>query len=239
MAYINFSEVFLEFPDYGHSSKSLKRALVEIGTGGIFNTNKAGISVVTALSDVSFKLSEGDSVGIIGHNGAGKTTLLRTMAGLYEPTRGKVDISGTLATIIELGAGLDPLLSGSENILRLGLLHGLSKSEILASMQSIEEFTELGNFIYSPVSTYSSGMLMRLMFAVGTIKMPDILIVDEMFSTGDASFQRKAEQRMETLIDGSKVFVFASHSHELIKKYCNRLFLLSHGTVEEVAISSI
>ena len=234
MANINFDKVSINFPVYGAAGRSLKRALVNVGTGGVFRKDSKNHTVVTALDSVSFKIQHGDAVGIVGHNGAGKTTLLRTMAGLYAPTSGDVEIEGSVSTVIELGAGLDSSLTGFENIFRLGLINGLNNSEINASLDAIEEFTELGEFLNSPVSTYSSGMLMRLMFSVSTIKMPDILIVDEMFSTGDTSFQKKAEERMEDLISASSIFVFASHSKDLIKKYCNRVFFLEHGRVCEI-----
>jgi len=234
MASIKFDGVSLEYPLYGENNRSLKKSLINISTGGVFARNSKDNLVVTALNEVSFELRDGDSVGLIGHNGAGKTTLLRTMAGLYVPTSGSVKISGSVSTIIELGAGLDATLSGYDNIVRLGLLHGISLSDINKSMGEIEEFTELGNFLFSPVSTYSSGMLMRLMFAVSTIKMPDILIVDEMFSTGDSAFQIKAEKRMKNLIKQSKIFIFASHSRDLINQYCDRIFELNHGTLTEL-----
>lgn len=238
MANINFENVSIEFPLYGASERSLKQALVKVGTGGIFKRDTRNHSIVSALDSVSFKIKHGDSVGIVGHNGAGKTTLLRTMAGLYAPTAGVVQIEGNVSTVIELGAGLDSTLTGYENVFRLGLINGLNSREINDSIASIEEFTELGNFLYSPVSTYSSGMLMRLMFAVSTIKMPDILIVDEMFSTGDASFQKKAEERMRSLIRNSSIFIFASHSKDLIRTYCNRVFVLEHGYVKEISKDS-
>lgn len=239
MAKIEFNNVSIHYPVYTGAERSLKKSLVKVGTGGVFKVDESNHAVVSALDQVSFSIKDGDAVGIVGHNGAGKTTLLRTMAGLYMPTAGRVTIHGRVSTVIELGAGLDSSLSGYENILRLGLIYGLTSSEIKSAISDIESFTELGSFLYSPVSTYSSGMLMRLMFSVSTIKLPDILIVDEMFSTGDASFQEKAERRMESLIDNSKIFVFASHSHELIKRYCNRVFELNHGKLVEKDIMSL
>ena len=234
MAYINFDNVTVAYPVYNGAAKSLKNNLMNIGTGGRVSKGSDNIVTITALENVSFKLSDGDAIGLIGHNGAGKTTLLRTMAGIYTPVSGSVIKSGKISTIIELGAGLDSELTGYENIYRMGLLLGMKKKEIDNLMPSIEVFTELGNFLEAPVRTYSSGMLMRLMFAVNTATMPEILIVDEMFGTGDKGFQEKAEDRMKNVISTSKIFVFASHSNELIEKFCNRIFELKHGRVQEI-----
>lgn len=234
MAHLIFDNVTLKYPVYNGAGKSLKKALVSVGTGGLLSSDPGEVVTVTALDRVSFSLKDGDSVGLIGHNGAGKTTLLRTMAGIYAPHQGSVSSEGKISTIIELGAGLDSELTGYENIFRLGLLLGMTKPAILKMMPAIEEFTELGDFLNTPVRTYSSGMLMRLMFAVSTSNKPEILLVDEMFGTGDKGFQEKAKSRMEGLISSAKIFVFASHSEELIEKFCNRIFELSHGTVKEV-----
>jgi ABC-type polysaccharide/polyol phosphate transport system ATPase subunit len=213
---------------------SIKHRLANVSTGGQISKESTRVAKVIALRDVNFELNDGDSVGIIGHNGAGKTTLLRTMAGVYKPTSGVVYRSGRVSTIIELGAGLDSELSGYENVFRMGMLIGMSKAKIESLIPAIEEFTELGNFLSAPVRTYSSGMLMRLMFAVNTAEKPEILLVDEMFGTGDKGFQEKARNRMENLISSAKIFVFASHSDELIAKFCNRVFEIHHGYLKEI-----
>lgn len=234
MAHLIFDDVTIKYPVFNGAAKSLKKALVTVGTGGLLSKDPGEVMTVTALDHVSFSLRDGDAVGLIGHNGAGKTTLLRTMAGIYAPHHGSISSEGRISTIIELGAGLDSELSGYENIFRLGLLLGMSKSAVERLLPSIEEFTELGNFLDAPVRTYSSGMLMRLMFAVSTSNQPEILLVDEMFGTGDKGFQEKAQSRMEGLISSAKIFVFASHSDQLIARFCNRIFELKHGTVQEV-----
>jgi ABC-type polysaccharide/polyol phosphate transport system ATPase subunit len=231
MAYINFDNVTVAYPIYSGGAKSLTNNLINIGTGGRVTKGSGSVVTITALENISFKLSDGDAIGLIGHNGAGKTTLLRTMAGIYKPVSGTVMKSGKISTIIELGAGLDSELTGYENIYRMGLLLGMSKKEIDNLIPSIEIFTELGNFLEAPVRTYSSGMLM---FAVNTATMPEILIVDEMFGTGDKGFQEKAEDRMKNVISAAKIFVFASHSDYLIEKFCNRVFELKHGRMQEI-----
>jgi ABC-type polysaccharide/polyol phosphate transport system ATPase subunit len=234
MAHIKFRNVTLQYKIYGPEAKSLKHNLLSIGTGGrLFRDIKNTVSI-TALNNISFEFSDGDAVGLIGSNGAGKTTLLRTIAGIYTPIAGLIEISGKIATIFDLGAALDSELTGYENIYRMGMLLEIKKNEIDLLLPSIEEFTELGDFLDVPVRTYSSGMLMRLMFAVNTAKMPEILLVDETFGTGDKFFQEKAHNRMKHIVSGAKIFVFASHSNALIENYCNRVFELSHGELREI-----
>jgi len=234
MAHIRFRNVTVQYPIYNAQSLSLRNQLVRIGTGGRLAKDSSSVVTITALDNVSFDLAEGDTVGLVGHNGAGKTTLLRTMAGIYPPVVGEVQRQGRVSTIIELGAGLDVELSGYENIVRMGMLLGSTRREMEAAIPDIEAFTELGDFLSMPVRTYSSGMVMRLMFAVGTAIRPEILLIDEMFGTGDAAFQAKAQARMLDLISAAKIFVFASHSPELIRKYCRRVFSLEHGTLTEL-----
>lgn len=234
MAKVLFSNVSLEFPIYDGRSTSLRNHLVKVGTGGILQKSGSNAVCVKALDGVSFEINDGDSVGLVGHNGAGKTTLLRAIAGIYGPVSGNIYTEGNISTIIELGAGLEDELSGFENITRMGLLLGLPKELIAEKMEEIAEFTELGNFLAMPVRTYSAGMTMRLMFAVATCVKQDILLVDEMFATGDKAFQKKAYDRMHDLITSAKIFVFASHSAELIEEFCNRIFYLEHGSIREL-----
>ncbi|KJV05220.1 ABC transporter ATP-binding protein [Methylocucumis oryzae] len=234
MAELCFEHVTVQYPIYNSRSMSLRNQLVRISTGGRIENEAGHIQWVTALSDVNFTLRDGDSVGLIGHNGAGKSTLLRTMAGIYQPNIGLIHRTGKVATVLEMGAGMDVELSGYENIIRMGVLMGVSLSDIKSRIPDIEAFTQLGDFLQLPVRTYSSGMATRLMFAVATSVQPDILLVDEVFGTGDAEFQIKAKERMEALIKSVGIFVFASHNHDLIKQYCNRFFKLEHGQLQEI-----
>jgi len=238
MASIIFDHVTLQYPIYSAGSMSLRNQLVRISTGGQLSQERTSVVTVTALDDVSFELKDGDTVGLIGHNGAGKTTLLRAMAGIYPPAKGQILRAGKVSTVIELGAGMDPELSGYENIYRMGMLLGFSKKDITATLPDIEDFTELGDFLSMPVRTYSSGMTMRLMFAVATAIQPEILLVDEMFGTGDAEFREKAEQRMLRFVREAKIFVFASHDTQLLEKYCKRIFRIEHGVITEVKKST-
>ena len=229
-----FDNVTVQYPIFNGRSMSLRNHLVRISTGGKIEGDTSHIHIVTALKDVSFTVNKGDTIGLIGHNGAGKSTMLRTMAGVYAPVKGEVKRKGRVATVLELGTGMDPELSGYENIIRMSMMLGVSPAEIKRNTAEIEEFTQLGNFLELPVRTYSSGMATRLMFAVATSTKPDILLVDEIFGTGDAEFQMRAKKRMEDLIRTVGIFVFASHDNKLVKEYCNRFFFLEHGTVREV-----
>lgn len=233
MAMIRFDNVVLKYPIYNAKAMSLRHQIMRISTGGKMSSDTTNIINITALNNVSFEIKDGDAVGLVGHNGSGKTTLLRTIAGIYHPISGVVKTNGRISTIIELGAGMDVELSGYENIFRMGMLLGFSFETIKKNVPSIEEFSELGDFLCVPVRTYSAGMMMRLMFAVATSIQPEIILIDEMFATGDSNFQVKAEKRMKDLIKTAKILVFASHSRVLISQYCNRVFELEHGAIVE------
>jgi ABC-type polysaccharide/polyol phosphate transport system ATPase subunit len=229
MATLQLNNVSVEYPIYNASSMSLRNQLVAISTGGLMARGACNIVTVRALDCVTLNLSNGDRVGLLGHNGSGKTTLLRTMAGIFKPTTGNIVIEGRISAIFGLGAGVDPELSGHENIIRMSMLLGASYAEANARIPEIEDFTELGNFLALPVRTYSAGMQTRLTFAVATAAHPEILLMDEVIGTGDANFQAKARKRMTEFIEKSSVFVLASHSRELIRSFCNKVCTLEHG----------
>lgn len=239
MAKLEFDRVTVRYPIYNARSMSVRNHLVRLGTGGRIGAEAGNVVTVTALDDVSFSLSDGDCVGLVGHNGAGKSTLLRTMAGIYVPLYGKIVREGSIGTVFELGAGMDPELSGYDNVTRVMMLLGRTKKDARETYDKIAQFTELGDYLDLPVRTYSAGMMTRLMFAVSTMYAPSILLIDEVFGTGDAEFQEKAKRRIETMIDAAKVLVFASHDTQLIKRFCNRIFKLEHGSVAEVPLTDI
>ncbi|MDR3424225.1 MAG: ABC transporter ATP-binding protein [Alphaproteobacteria bacterium] len=238
-ALLKFENVTVQYPIYNSRNMSLRNHLVRISTGGRIESEAGHVQLVTALRDATFTINHGDSVALIGHNGAGKSTLLRTMAGVYTPAFGHITRQGRIATVMELGTGMDPELSGYENITRMSMLLGMNKKQIEANAKDIAAFTQLGDFLALPVRTYSTGMGMRLMFAVATSTKPDILLVDEMFGTGDAEFQAQAKKRMEQLIRSVGIFVFASHSDVLVKAYCKRFFFLEHGIIKEIDKSDV
>ena len=193
-----------------------------------------------ALKGVSFKIGDGEAVGIVGRNGSGKSTILRIIAGVYRPSAGVVRISGKVAALIELGAGFHPDLTGRENIILNGLLLGLSKHEVQKREERILDFAELGQFIDSPVKQYSSGMFMRLGFAIATEVDPDILLMDEILAVGDAAFQQKCLQRIDDFRQQGKTIFMVSHAAGTIRQFCRRALwihdgiLRADGPVEEV-----
>jgi ABC-type polysaccharide/polyol phosphate transport system ATPase subunit len=229
MAEMVLDNVSVEYPIYNAGNMSLRNQIVAIGTGGRIRSDAKRVKTVTALDGVTLRLTDGDRVGLVGHNGSGKTTLLRTMAGIFRPTRGSISVTGSISTVFGLGAGLDPELSGYENIMRMALLLGATVAEARESIPDIETFTELGDFLSVPVRTYSAGMVTRLTFAVATAAKPEILLIDEVIGAGDASFQDKAAKRLRSLIDRARILVLSSHETEIIKRFCTSTVHLDHG----------
>ena len=184
-----------------------------------------------ALKGVSFEISKGECVGIIGHNGAGKSTLLKLLTGVAFPTSGEIEINGRLASMLELGSGFNPELTGKENIYFNGSLNGLTKEEIDGKLKDILEFADIGNFIEQPVKNYSSGMFARLAFAVAINVDPDILIVDEILSVGDVGFQVKCMEKFNEFKKKGKTILYVSHGLGTVKKFCDRAIWLQKGEV--------
>ena len=184
-----------------------------------------------AIKNVSLEVPQGQMVGLIGRNGSGKSTLLKIVAGVYKPNSGKVHVRGVLAPLIELGAGFHHELTGRENIVLNGLLMGYSREEMTAREKQIIEFAEIGDFINAPVKQYSSGMQVRLAFAVATEVDPNILIVDEVLAVGDASFQRKCFERIRKFQESGKTILFVSHNMQQVIDHCDRAILLDQGSV--------
>ena len=182
-----------------------------------------------ALKDVSFELKKGERLGILGLNGAGKSTLLKVIAGVYKPTKGSVQRYGHMAPMIELGAGFDPNYTGRENIFLYGSVLGFSKEFLMSKYDEILEFSELGEFIDVPIKNYSSGMKARLGFSIATGVEPEILILDEVLSVGDAKFRKKCEKKMKKMFDHGVTVLFVSHSLAQVKRLCNKAIILEHG----------
>ena len=186
-----------------------------------------------ALRDVSLDIMPGDFYGLVGLNGSGKSTLLKTIAGVYKPSKGKVTVNGTIAPLIELGAGFDMDLTARENIYLNGTVLGFSPKYLDEKFDEIVEFSELQNFLDVPLKNYSSGMVARLAFAVATMTKPDILIADEILSVGDFLFQEKCEKRMAELLSGGTTVILVSHSIEQIERMCNKVAWLDHGHLRD------
>ena len=232
MAKIVFTGVSVEFPIFNANGRSLTSRLLQVATGGKLDADPNGRVVVKALEGISFSFGDGDRIGLLGHNGAGKSTLLRALSGVYAPSRGTAKSDGEIGSLIDISLGINPEATGRENIFIRGALLGFTKAEMAKKFEAIVEFSELGDFIEMPVRTYSSGMHLRLAFAVSTVVRPEILLMDEWLSVGDESFKHKAEDRLREVVDSTEILVLASHSRELIEKTCNRAIWLEHGTIK-------
>jgi len=233
MASIVLDNVCVDFPIYD-SDRSLRKLLFQAKVGGIVRHDQFRRNRVTirALENLSFELHDGDRLGLIGHNGAGKSTLLRVMSGGYRPSSGTIGVAGEVASLLTLGVGFDVEDTGFENIYTGCLYLGMTPSQIREKTDEIAEFTELGEYLKMPVRTYSSGMQVRLSFAIATALDPDILLLDEVMGAGDAQFMIKAQQRVECLMSRASLLVLASHSTAMIRQFCNKAMLLRAGRID-------
>jgi ABC-2 type transport system ATP-binding protein len=219
----------VDFPIFDAKSRSLKKTVMGLVGGNITTDTK--VPVIEALRDITLQLDHGDRVGLVGHNGAGKSTLLRLLAGIYEPTRGLADVRGRVAPVFDLGVGMDPEISGLENIIVRGLFLGMTRKQMEERIDDIADFTELGDFLRMPLRTYSTGMRIRLALGVVTSIDPEILILDEGIGAVDAAFLERARERLADLVARSGLLVFASHSEEFLHQLCDTALWLEHGRV--------
>ena len=239
MTHIHLHNLSLTLPIYSQYSISFKTSVINKVLGGHIENTKNSKHVIKILNNISFELNEGDRLGIIGHNGSGKTSLLRLLSRVYKNYTGSLQIKGTIASLIDISLGMDPEATGYENIRMRGVMMGLKLSEIKKIENEIGEFSELGEYLNFPMKSYSTGMQMRLSFAISTTINADIVIMDEWLSVGDESFQKKAEIRMQKLISKNSILVLASHSMELIKRNCNLVIRLEHGNYENILIDTL
>ncbi|WP_026440116.1 ABC transporter ATP-binding protein [Acidocella facilis] len=230
MTHLTAFNLSIDFPLYHSESRSLKKALLG-KMSARFGVDKKSRPTVQALRDISFSLKEGDRLGLVGSNGAGKTTLLRTLSGIYQPTMGSLSMEGKLVSLLDPGQGMNMELSGRENIHLRGYFLGLSKSQIRYLEQDVEEFAELGQFLDIPVRNYSSGMVVRLAFAMATAFPPEILLMDEWLLAGDAAFMTKAKARVEGMVRHADILILASHSASTLAEWTNRLIWLDNGQI--------
>lgn len=229
---IDCDNLSLDYHIHNATSQSFKNKLLVTALGGLISDGQHDKAVVVkALKKINIKIYENDRVGLVGHNGSGKTTLLRVLSGIYDPTHGSINIKHNVTSLIDLNLGIDPEATGRENIKIRSAILGLNRKEIEDIMEPIIEFTDLGNFIDLPYRIYSSGMQLRLAFAVATTIKPNILVMDEWLSAGDADFQEKANKRLKSIINKSKALILASHSPDLITNNCNRVIALDHGQI--------
>ena len=233
MALIQAHNVTVDFPVYGIKSRSFKTSLINATVGGYFAKTSTDRITIRALDNLSFEFHEGDRIGLIGHNGSGKSTLLRVLAGIYEPTAGKITMLGKVTSMLSISLGMDMEASGYENILLRGRIMGVPVRKMASMIDEISEFAGIGNYLHLPMRAYSSGMAMRLAFAISTSIDADIILMDEWLSVGDADFAKKAKDRVDAMISDAKIVVVASHEMELIKNQCNRVLILEHGKIVE------
>lgn len=229
MASITLSNASVEIPVFATGNNSLKTTLLR-KIGGRFDQSGPNL-LINALNDVSLEIRDGERVGLIGRNGAGKTTLLRVLAGVYPPTAGTVRVTGHVAPMFDLSLGMSPDATGLENVRTCGALWGLKPSEIDAGIEDIVEFTELGDFLKIPVRTYSAGMLLRLSFAIATLRQPEILLLDEVIGVGDAAFLAKAKARLARMVSRAQILVVSTHSDLILRDLCEKAIWLEQGSV--------
>jgi lipopolysaccharide transport system ATP-binding protein len=225
MASIHLQNVSIEIPVFSNHSRSLKNSFIKS-----FSKEKVLIQSVTALHDVNLDLKDGDRLGVMGPNGAGKSTLLRAIAGVYQPNIGRINVKGSIASLIDISLGMDMEATGYENIRMRAIMMGMKLKQIKLIEEEIADFTELGKFLELPVRTYSTGMHMRLGFAVSTTVPADIILMDEWLSVGDSAFLVKAEKRLHNYIKKSSILLMASHNENTISKICNKTISLSHSS---------
>jgi ABC-2 type transport system ATP-binding protein len=228
---ISTHNAWVEFPIFDAKSRSLKKAFLG-KAGGAIGRNESNVVVIEALRDITLSLEMGDRVGLVGHNGAGKSTLLRLLSGIYEPTRGSATVRGRVAPVFDLGVGMDPEISGFENIIIRGMFLGQTRKQMAARVDEIADFTELGDYLSMPLRTYSTGMRVRLAMGVVTSIDPEILLLDEGIGAVDADFLKKARTRLQDLVARSGILVFASHSNEFLARLCKTAMWIDHGTIK-------
>ncbi len=235
MASVGIEGVHVSFPIYHANSRSLKRTVFSAArsaaSGGRLHEDAKHRIIVQALRDVSFTLRSGDRLGLVGGNGAGKTTLLRTLAGIYEPVVGRVHVSGTIGALLDPNLGMNMELTGRENIALRGLYNGMTRPAIRRLEDDVQDFAELAEFLDLPVRFYSSGMVIRLGFALATAIRPEVLLMDEWFLAGDATFMERARERLESMVRGADILVLSSHSAPVIQQWSTRVMWLDQGRI--------
>jgi len=240
MPHFSVKNVSIDYPILDGTGRSLRHALFmnpiksAIGgakhVGGTITRDEKGV-LIRSLDDVSFEIDEGERVGLIGQNGAGKSTLLKALAGIYEPNHGTIESEGDIVTLFNTTEGLSPEATGRELIETRGVLLGLNAAQRAELADDVIEFCELGDYLEMPVRTYSSGMQVRLSFAIATSLRADILLFDELIGAGDARFYEKAKARLEKFIESASLMVVATHSRSILDQWCSRCFLMEHGKI--------
>jgi lipopolysaccharide transport system ATP-binding protein len=229
-ARIQVDNISVWFPLYHGSARSLKKTVVAAASGRLGQDQQQRV-VVRALQDLTLRVNSGDRLGLVGSNGAGKTTLLRVLAGIYEPVAGRVRIQGSLNAMLDPTLGMNMELTGRENILLRGLYNGMPRSSLPRLEEDVAEFAGLADFMDLPMRIYSSGMVVRLGFALATAIRPQILLMDEWFLAGDADFLEKARARLEEMVRGAEILVLSSHQDLIIREWCTRVLWMDQGQI--------
>jgi ABC-type polysaccharide/polyol phosphate transport system ATPase subunit len=231
---IALEKVCLNYPIYSSSTRSIRKQLaLHRRVGGLISSaSSPSVTIIQALRDINFELRPGDRLALVGHNGAGKSSLLRVLAGIYEPTMGTMRCDGRKMSLMDIQVGQDDEATGYEMILLRGLLMGLSRAEMRVKAEEIAEFSELGEFLYLPIRTYSTGMALRLFFSIATSISADILLMDEWIAAGDEAFVKKANDRLHALLDQAHIIVVASHDRAMLRRLCTRGLLLEAGCIK-------
>ena len=237
MVSIDTYDACVDFPIFDAKTRSLKKSVLG-AAGGVIGANASNVVVVEALKNINLHLEHGDRIGLVGHNGAGKSTLLRLLSGIYEPTRGACRVHGRVAPVFDLGVGMDPEISGYENIIIRGLFLGQSRKQMRAKIDEIAEFSELGDYLNMPLRTYSTGMRVRLAMGVVTSIDPEILLLDEGIGAVDAEFMKKARVKLADLVSRSGILVFASHSNDFLAQLCTTALWVDKGEIRQAGLVS-
>jgi ABC-type polysaccharide/polyol phosphate transport system ATPase subunit len=232
MVHVHLHNVSVEYPIFTSHTRALKTVVMSRLGGQLAAHNQT--TIVRALSELNLDLQPGDRLCVVGHNGSGKTTLLRVISGAYHPQIGTLDVVGTVSSFTDITLGMDPEATGWENIIFRCIFMGMTFGEAHRLAPSIAEFTELGEYLGLPVRTYSSGMFMRLAFAITTSVTPDIIVMDEMIGTGDAQFIQRAQRRLNELLSSTKILVLATHNEEIGVNFCNKALWLEKGRIKSL-----
>jgi ABC-2 type transport system ATP-binding protein len=230
LASVILNDVSVNIPIFDVSRASLKKALIGRTIGGRFAESGSHLTVA-ALKNVDLEVHDGDRVALVGDNGSGKSTLLRVVSKVYPPTSGTVSVTGNISPMFDATLGMSMDATGLENIQIAGTIWGMTRQQINNSLDDIVDFTELGDYLKVPVRTYSNGMMLRLAFAIATVRDPEILLIDEVIGVGDVSFFDKAFKRMQHLVDRSRILMVAAHQDDILRRICNKAIWLSHGNL--------
>jgi ABC-type polysaccharide/polyol phosphate transport system ATPase subunit len=230
VAAIFLNKVGVDIPIYDVRQASLKKALLGRTIGGRFAESGAYMTV-NALKNLDFEAHDGDRIALVGNNGAGKSTLLRVVSHVYPPTSGTVHVVGKVSPMFDTTIGINMDATGLENIQIAGTIWGMTRAQIKNSIDDIVDFTELGDYLKIPIRTYSTGMLLRLAFAIATVREPEILLIDEVIGVGDAGFFKKAFARLLQLVERSRILMIAAHQDEILRRLCNKAAWLDHGSL--------